>query len=82
MGNVPELCAIRTQTTTCQGACVHQLLSQGIVMTQGHVREQNRQDPCLVRLPPSEEQGEHISRDYVSEFIHFNLCTLQTDSIR
>ena len=78
----PNLCAIGTRTTH-QGACVLQLRSQGIVMTQG-TRQGTKQTWSLPHGAPSlvEEQGEHISRDCVSGFIHVNLCTLQTDSVR
>ena len=52
MGRVPDLCVIITVTTTRQGACVHQLQSQGIVMTQG-TREGTKQTRSLPSGAPS-----------------------------
>lgn len=82
VGWVPNLCVI-TPTARRQGACVHQLQSQGIVMTQGTRQgtKQTRFLPCGAPTPVA-EQGEHISRDCVSGFIHVNLCTFQTGSVR
>ena len=77
-----DLCATGTPTTR-QGACVHQLQSQGIVMTQGTCQG-TKQTRSLPHGAPSlvKEQEEHISRDCVCRFTHVNLCTLQTDSVR
>ena len=81
-GRVPNLCVI-PPTVTRQGAYVHQLRSQGIVMTQG-TRQGTKETRFLPRGAPTPvaEQGEHISRDCVSGFIHVNLCTFQTGSVR
>ena len=45
-----DLCAIGTPATH-QGACVHQLRSQGIAMTQGTCQGKNGQNPCPMDLP-------------------------------
>ena len=78
----PDLGAIGTPTTH-QGACVLQLQSQGIVVTQG-TGQGTKQTQSLPHGAPSlvEEQGQHISRDCVFRFIHVNLRTLQTDSVK
>lgn len=48
MGKVPNLCVIETATTTCQGTCVHQPRSPGIVMTQGTCQGTKQTSPFLV----------------------------------
>ena len=82
MGRVPNLCVI-IPTATRQGAYVHELRSQGIVMTQG-TRQGTKETRFLPRGAPTPvaEQGKHISRDCVSGFIHVNLCMFQTGSVR
>ena len=59
MGRVPDLCVIITVTTTRQGACVHQLQSQGIVMTQGTCQgtKQTRSLPSGAPSPVDEEES-------------------------
>lgn len=79
----PDSGAIGTPTTH-QGACVLQLQSQGIVVTQG-TGQGTKQTQSLPHGAPSlvEEQGQHISRDCVCSGLDMLIsCILQTDSVK
>ena len=58
-GQGPRSVCTVTVTTTRQGACVHQLRSQGIVMTQGTRQgtKQTRSLPSRAPCPVDEEES-------------------------
>ena len=61
-GQGPDLCVIITVTRTRQGACVHQLRSQGIVMAQGTRQgtKQMRSLPSGAPSPIDEEESKSL----------------------
>lgn len=81
VGKVPDLCIITT-TVTSQGTGIQQLLLQDIVEALGMHRERNRQNPCLMGPPFQRKSKRSTSLETVSRFIHVNLYTLQTGSVR